>query len=220
MNYEHNPEDTGECWFDDSGAESKMVDFLISKLNDGAVYSNSDTTKILDLGTGNGHLLFELCEELETEYEGSDHFLYTGVDYSPESVRFATEISRNKGNASQFTFDHADLLDRKSLFIESHRQYFDVLLDKGTLDAIALNTTPLEEYNGKIGQDVYADQVIQLMHSKLLLLITLCNFTETELTRIMTANGELEVCDQIKYPTFKFGGTAGSTICTLGFKRV
>lgn len=220
MNYEHNPEDTGECWFDESGAEFKMVNFLVSKMNDGVEYSNSSTTKILDLGTGNGHLLFELSEELANEYDGDSTFAFTGVDYSRESVRFASEISRHREDASQFAFQHVDLLARESTFIKDHEQSFDVLLDKGTLDAIALNTSPLDDYEGRIGQDVYADQVIQLMHEKLLLLITLCNFTDTELTRIVTATGKLKVCDQIKYPTFKFGNVGGSTICTLGFQRV
>lgn len=27
-NFQENPQDTGECWFDDSGAEDRMVDYI------------------------------------------------------------------------------------------------------------------------------------------------------------------------------------------------
>ena len=33
-NFNENEEDTGECWFDDSDAESKMIQFIIDKLNE------------------------------------------------------------------------------------------------------------------------------------------------------------------------------------------
>ena len=33
-NFKENPEDTGECWFADSDAEEKMVEFLMDNLNE------------------------------------------------------------------------------------------------------------------------------------------------------------------------------------------
>lgn len=49
----------GECWFNDNDAESKMIDFLSGNLDQHLI--NEDFS-IIDLGTGNGHLLFEFNE--------------------------------------------------------------------------------------------------------------------------------------------------------------
>lgn len=220
QNFHNDPNDTGECWFEDSDAESKIIDFILEKLQEGADYSRGAAClDIVDLGTGNGHLLFELSRELHHEYGVNYSFSYTGIDYSLDSVAFARQVAARMDPPVAFKFEQVDLLHPTDPFIVQNADGFDILLDKGTLDAIALNTAELDAFDGKIGQDVYADQVARLMHSKLLLLITLCNFTESELARIITASGKLAVCDRIKYPTFRFGGADGSTICTLGFQR-
>ena len=55
-NFNENEEDTGECWFDDSDAESKMIQFIIDKLNEEELpeeISSQSVVRFLDLGTGN-----------------------------------------------------------------------------------------------------------------------------------------------------------------------
>lgn len=215
-NFAHNEEDTGECWFDDSGAEAKMVQFLLEKLNDDEITFDHDEISVLDLGTGNGHLLFELHDELEEEYDGTASFAFTGVDYSPDSVGFASEIAHKKYPDTPFKFSQVDLLLKDNPFLKENK--FDILLDKGTLDAIALNQDPV--YDGKIGMEIYADQVQHLMDKDSILLITSCNFTEVELEKIITKTGALGVWDKIKYPSFQFGGVQGSTICSIAFKKL
>lgn len=222
QNFKENSEDTGECWFDDSDAESKVIEFLINKLNDGEL---TDIKSFIDLGTGNGHLLFELYDELEEECELPEEiresFTFKGVDYSPDSVEFALDIAKEKYPDAPFSFQQVDLLKgENNTFLHEKLEKFDILLDKGTLDAIALNQDPIDEFEGKIGMDVYPIQVAKLMHSNSILLITSCNFTETELVKIITNEGknEFEVWDKITYPSFKFGGVQGSTICSIAFK--
>ncbi|GEQ70899.1 hypothetical protein JCM33374_g4579 [Metschnikowia sp. JCM 33374] len=216
-NFGDNEQDTGECWFDDSDAERKVVDFFCELLDQREVSSNAS---VLDLGTGNGHLLFELYETVTEECEDAA-LKYTGIDYSPESVAFAHQIAQKKYPQQKFTFDTVDFISKDCQYLDDQAQKFDVLFDKGTLDAIALNNDPVDGFNGKIGSQVYANQVTRLMHPGSLLIITSCNFTEEELTKLITQDGAtgLSVWRKIKYPSFKFGGVDGSTICSIAFVK-
>lgn len=220
-NFLANPEDTGECWFDDSDAELKMIEFLISKINDNELPFKlvDNLIKIVDLGTGNGHLLFQLSEDIEEEIEDPKiKFHFHGIDYSEDSVAFAQKIKDTMYTDSDlFKFDQVNLLEKNSKFITNHE--YDILLDKGTLDAIALNQEGISEIDNEIGMNVYAKQVEKMMHSQSILLITSCNFTEEELIKIVVGNteGRLEVWEKINYPSFRFGGVQGSTICSIAF---
>ncbi|KAK6464013.1 methyltransferase domain-containing protein [Scheffersomyces coipomensis] len=217
-NFESNDEDTGECWFDDSDAEAKMISFIIEKLTDQEFPFQKSDISFLDLGTGNGHLLFQLNEDLQEEYDGEESFNFTGIDYSPDSVEFAEKIAHKKYEDTDFKFQQVDLLKKDDAFFsDAHIGKYDILLDKGTLDAIALNQDPIEEHDGKIGMEVYASQVSKFMHKDSILLITSCNFTETELVRIFNENSDLIVWDKINYPSFQFGGVKGSTVCSIAF---
>lgn len=196
--------DVGECWFDDAGAESSVVSFFVHQ-----IAQHVSTPNVLDLGTGNGHFLFELAEEVE-EMGAS----YTGIDYSPEAVQLARAVAPSE----EFTFEEVDFLDTESSFVKSHT--FDVIFDKGTLDAIALNNEPV--FDGKIGTQAYPQQVQRMMRPQGFLIVTSCNFTEAELEKIVTEDGTngLRVFDRVEYPSIEFGGVKGSAICTLAFRLV
>ncbi|KAH3668279.1 hypothetical protein OGAPHI_002033 [Ogataea philodendri] len=199
-NFSKNPEDTGECWFSDSGAEEKMVDFVFSNLD--------PSISVCDLGTGNGHLLFEILQE---GWQGQ----LVGVDYSDTSVKFAKDIAT--ANEFNVEFSQSDILNANDPFLSSNTEKFDLVLDKGTLDAIALSEA---DYDGQSGQQVYPQTVKQLVKKGGILLITSCNFTQEELIRVITAYNSFEVWKTVKYPVFQFGGVKGSTICTVAFKRI
>ncbi|EMG50691.1 Methyltransferase, putative [Candida maltosa Xu316] len=161
-NFNNNDEDTGECWFNDSDAEAKMIQFIIDKLNDDELpeqLSSLSKLSFLDLGTGNGHLLFQLSDDISEEYEGTTEFKYTGIDYSPDSVEFAKGVAQKKYSSLQVDFEQVDLLQKQCPFLANE---FDILLDKGTLDAIALNQDPLNEFDGKIGMDKMS--LLELLH--------------------------------------------------------
>lgn len=200
-NFTENPEDLGECWFNDSNAEDKMCEFIFNDIQ-------FSEYKVCDLGTGNGHLLFQLFEEgLRGEL--------VGVDYSETSIEFARQVAIDKG--FDVTFAQSDLLINGDKFINLNTQHFNLVLDKGTLDAIALNDTKYE--NDKLGVQVYPSNVARLVQKDGILLITSCNFTEIELTNIITKNGDFEKWGRINYPVFEFGGQKGSTICSVAFIR-
>lgn len=200
-----------------------MIQFIIDKINDqelpDEIQKLHNNLSIIDLGTGNGHLLFQMYEEFQQELEIDIDYNFLGVDYSPDSVEFAKKIcSRKYNDDEKFGFSQVDILKNPNEFLSNYHEHFDILLDKGTLDAIALNQDKLADFNNeKIGMEVYASQVSQIMHSGSILLITSCNFTQDELIAIITGNSNLEVWDQIKYPSFEFGGKKGSTICSIAF---
>lgn len=198
-----------------------MIKFLADKINAEELPFPQEFIKIIDLGTGNGHLLFEMHEEFQEEcdYAAEINFEYKGIDYSPESTEFASAIAEQKYPELNINFEQTDLLIKNSTFLEENSGKYDILLDKGTLDAIALNQDPLYDFEGKIGMEVYASQVSKLMHENSILLITSCNFTEEELIKIITSDSSnnLSVWDKIDYPSFQFGGQKGSTICSIAF---
>lgn len=112
---------------------------------------------VLDVGTGNGHLLFALVEA------GYDASQLTGIDYSQGSVDLATAIAKQRDADDEartyesITFTVCDFLDPASSVPppgqkRSGDDVWDLVLDKGTYDAMSLmdkderGTAPLEGY--------------------------------------------------------------------------
>lgn len=206
-NFADNTNDTGESWFSDSDAENRVVQFLedVAESGEWPITSCLDNVSFCDLGTGNGRLLFSIRE---AGFEGP----MTGLDYSEPSVEFARAIAEHE-NVNNVTFEQADFLGDKKW--ETCGRKWDVVLDKGTLDAIALSDA---SYDGKTGVERYAEVVPNFIKDDGFFLITSCNFTEEELTEIL-GSGPLKVWKRIEYPTFEFGGVKGSTVCSLAFVK-
>ncbi|KAK3399306.1 S-adenosyl-L-methionine-dependent methyltransferase [Sordaria brevicollis] len=89
-NHASNPSDEGTVWFDDSDAENKIVQFLDEQEHDlfSGLFTRDDAA-VLDLGCGNGSLLFALHDD---GWEGR----LTGVDYSEQSVELARMVLRTR----------------------------------------------------------------------------------------------------------------------------
>ena len=77
-------------WFDDSDAENKIVQFLDEQEHElfAGLFSRDDAA-VLDLGCGNGSLLFALHDD---GWEGR----LCGVDYSEQSVELARRVLRTR----------------------------------------------------------------------------------------------------------------------------
>lgn len=228
-NHAANPSDTGTNWFDDSDAEARIVAFLESLASDDQDIlperlSQQDAS-FLDLGCGNGSLLFALRDE---DWEGA----MLGVDYSAQSVALAKNIAESRSEEEAATtpvnFLEWDLLngpaDRDDAssplsYTPSPSRLFDIILDKGTFDAISLSTT--EQQQQQHPCEIYRRRLLQLLSSGGIFLITSCNWTEPELRAWFAedADGELSVVGRVEYPTFTFGGVKGQTISTLCFRR-
>lgn len=198
-NFNQNPDDTGECWFDDNDAERRMVDFLLDNVGEQLIDMKSS---MIDLGTGNGHLLFELCEN---GFSGP----MLGVDYSSESVAFAHSVSKVRQFDAFARFEAADIFQA-----DWCPGKFDIVLDKGTLDAIALSGLQFE--NHKTVFDCYSEVIEKILNKNGVFLITSCNFSEDELVRLIQTKN-LVKWKSIKYPSFEFGGVKGTAICSVAF---
>ncbi|KAJ5773484.1 hypothetical protein N7457_008380 [Penicillium paradoxum] len=97
---------------------------------------------------------------------------------------------------------------------------FDIVLDKGTFDAVSLSddakTTRVCER--------YPDIARRLVRRGGFLIVTTCNWTEEELvhwfTGDRTSGDRLAVWGRVEYPRFRFGGQEGQGVCTVCFQRL
>ncbi|KAI1302652.1 hypothetical protein F5Y03DRAFT_208670 [Xylaria venustula] len=247
-NHSHDPTDTGTAWFDDSDAEAKLLEFLEDPDHAQELGLDTVATSFLDLGTGNGALLFALRD---AGWEGP----MLGVDYSAQSVRFARRIERarrlppterrerngdgeadNQDDARQEDAAEEDdgevdvhfaehdilhssaevLLDER--FSPSVSDGWDVILDKGTFDAISLSAETLDQGNdagddatntntsapapattganlrpgSRRVNEAYGARILPLVREGGLFLITSCNWTEAELRSWFEADGAVQ----------------------------
>ncbi|KAI5793405.1 S-adenosyl-L-methionine-dependent methyltransferase [Pyronema domesticum] len=192
-NFTSNPSDEGIIWFDECGAETRILRYL-SQLP-------VKPASILDVGTGNGHLLFEILddEDLNGEEEEAIAGPLVGIDYSPASITLCQKIAETRDPEGRTSFFQADVIkdslkDAKWL----PQGGFDCVLDKGTFDAISLSEETLED--GRRVVEAYPANVAGVVKKGGWLVVTSCNWTEEELRRRME------------------GG--GSTICTVAWQRV
>lgn len=233
--------DEGEVWFGD-----EAVDRLVSWFERAAAVdasSGSDAGKgdgadpvervhplplppdqlaILDLGTGNGNVLFGLVQAETDPAPAPARML--GVDYCEDSVTLARAIAVKRGEAEQqVRFASADVLDRESVAALRARSAdmgqagdtsdtgtsgrtsvgWNLVLDKGTYDAIALSSEPDAE--GKTPVQRYEALVPTLLADGGLLVICSCNFTAAELVaRFTAAPAGLDRVTVVPAPTFSF----------------
>ena len=205
-NFASDRTDEGTIWFSDAGAEERMLSFLEEMSDEGKL--DKSATRMLDLGTGNGHLLFALREE---EWGGA----LVGVDYSAQSVRLAQGIRHTKeGACDNIEFHEWDILtEAPGEWLGSG---FDMVLDKGTFDAICLSQETDEQ--GRRICEGYRERVEPLLKPGGRFLITSCNWTEEEL-RGWFEVAQFTFAGKVKYPSFTFGGKTGSSVVTLCFKK-
>lgn len=233
-NFSQDKNDLGERWFDDSDAEFKMIELLMAEASDPDTQitfsnSNTSTSNFIDLGTGNGHFLFELMLDEDFDENFVDNNRLLGCDYSAKSIELAKNIQKekfldNESIQKQLNFEVIDLFDEKSQFFNTVKndknEKFEVVTDKGTLDAIALSgmTKFSESLEKEISLvDYYPHIIDNLLAQNGLFLITSCNFTQEELIRIIESTGNLKYYKNVNYPSIEFGGIKGSTICTVAF---
>jgi SAM-dependent methyltransferase len=192
--------DLGEVWF---GEQS--VDKMIQWVQD---YEIPFEAKIVDVGCGNGHLLLELADL------GYKNLI--GLDYSESAIELAQSIVESK-KMDSIKYQVMNILrpDLGPIFKASS----DLILDKGTFDAISL-ATPFDL--GMTSQNdiqiAYVNAIASLLAENGVLLITSCNWTHEELLDCF--KGKFKLHSTVKYPTFRFGGQTGQTIVTLAFQKL
>ncbi|SHO80050.1 Similar to S.cerevisiae protein EFM4 (Lysine methyltransferase) [Malassezia sympodialis ATCC 42132] len=217
--------DEGEIWFGEDSVE-RMIRFLLEWIEEN---HGDKAPYILDLGTGNGHLLFSLLEAQEEELpEGIvDPSKLCGIDYSTASIALSRSIgSKRLNGCEQVVFEVADLRDAQQVDHLSSKANdglgWDIVCDKGTYDAIALSSQPID---GKLPVEHYVGAVRALTRPLTpdtpsgIFFITSCNFTQEELIATFCPAG-FSVVHVVPTPTFQFGGQKGSTVTSIAFQRV
>jgi SAM-dependent methyltransferase len=200
--------DEGEIWFGEESVE-KMVHWALQHV------PPHTSPCILEVGSGNGTLLFAL---FESGY-AADTML--GIDYSQDAVQLAQSIASTRG-AAQITFDVCDFLKTDPPLLStidrtSSNGGWDLILDKGTYDAISLGE---KDENGRSPAARYPEHVARLLQTGGQFLITSCNFTEDELkAHFATPSTGLIYNSRIQHPTFMFGGKSGSICASIAFQK-
>ena len=142
-----------------------------------------------------------------------------GIDYSPASVALARTIAAERGLAHAARFEEADVVhDDLARAAWVPPAGFDVVLDKGTFDAISLSDETLPD--GRRAVEAYPARVAAVVRRGGWLVVTSCNWTEEELrARLEGPASGLRWYGRVAYPSFRFGGREGSTICTVCFQK-
>jgi hypothetical protein len=175
-----------------------------------------------------------------------------GIDYSSHSVELARRIAKDwTAEASDSDADgHDDSTDveppsfrqwdiingsfRDVLEDAGHSGGWDVVLDKGTFDAVSLSDD--RDPGGRRINELYRDRVLRLVRPGGIFLITSCNWTEDELgawftcaTDAVGAGRDVGVDEgvgrfifdgRVVYKSFSFGGVKGQTISSLCFRKI
>ncbi|CAO3610135.1 unnamed protein product [Cunninghamella echinulata] len=198
--------DIGEIWFGEDSVE-RIIEWTLDHIEE-------KSTSVLDIGCGNGHLLLALGEEGYQDL--------TGIDYSPSAITLAKSVAieKDQANIRYYTVDFLkDEEDNDSWRKKENNKLYQLVLDKGTFDAISLHPDQeVAKQEGRLGpRDIYVRSVYHLINkSNGILLITSCNWTMDEL--ILHFKSYFKYQSHVKYPTFSFGGQTGSKICTVAFE--
>ncbi|EIN09801.1 S-adenosyl-L-methionine-dependent methyltransferase [Punctularia strigosozonata HHB-11173 SS5] len=195
--------DEGEVWFGEDSVE-KMVSWALDNV------PPSSRKSLLEVGSGNGTLLFAMCEA------GYSPEYMLGIDYSADAVKLARAIAPTRG-AENLAFEECDFLHGDVPSLGGEAEGWDLIMDKGTYDAIALGE---KDEHGRSPAAGYPRRLANLLRPDGFFLITSCNFTEDELrSSFETAATGLKYHSRVQHRSFTFGGQSGQTISTVAFYK-
>ncbi|KAJ5095734.1 hypothetical protein NUU61_005090 [Penicillium alfredii] len=202
----------------------------------GVDYSAQSVELARELQLGEGHAAYRTdSEDEESESESDD-------GDEPVAGNGNREEKGNQGNedATPIQFEEWDILNSDAPLSESGLETvvpadknplswfpyahggFDIVLDKGTFDAVSL----ADDAQTSRVCERYPDIARRLVRRGGFVVVTSCNWTEEELVRWFTgtaAGGDhdrLVVWGRVEYPRFQFGGQEGQGVCSVCFQRV
>jgi hypothetical protein len=162
-----------------------------------------------------------------------------GVDYSPQSISLARSLAKRYASTdprNQYADIQFEVLDLIHSDPATQPWWpgggFDLVLDKGTFDAISLSSETITfpastQYRVC---ELYPSKVLKMVKPGGFLLVTSCNWTEEEVIHWFTGSegslgsaksvGKLEVWGKVKYPKYKYGGQEGQGVASICFRRV
>jgi SAM-dependent methyltransferase len=193
----NNPSELGDIWFG-KNLQKKIVNYINDNFSDKKI-------NILDIGCGNGVLLYKLSKK---NFEN-----LFGIDYSIQSINLAKEIItiKEKKHNKKFNINFfQEDINNKSNNINIK---FDIIHDKGSLDAFLMNkNNSIENY--------YKYLFSYSIKNKTIFIITSCNNTKEELLNKFSLEKGFKLLNEIKSKTFSFGGHEGNDHVTLIFQII
>ena len=193
----NNPSELGDIWFG-KNLQKKIVNYIDDNFSDKKI-------NILDIGCGNGVLLHKLSKK---KFEN-----LFGIDYSIQSINLAKEIItiKEKKHNKKFNINFfQEDINNKSNNINIK---FDIIHDKGSLDAFLMNkNNSIENY--------YKYLFSYSIKNKTIFIITSCNNTKEELLNKFSLEKGFKLINEIKSKTFSFGGHEGNDHVTLIFQII
>ncbi|OQV24303.1 putative Protein-lysine N-methyltransferase mettl10 [Hypsibius exemplaris] len=185
--------DVGEIWF---GFESERR--ILSWISKSGI---SKAASMLDIGSGNGSMLITLNKSAYTDL--------TGIDFCEAAVVLATKVAAGPPPRS-IKYHVADITvseDGQKELPHIFSRTFDVVIDKGTYDAICLS--PEQSKEKRIA---YMRNIAKIISADGILIITSCNWTKEELLAQFTG---FDLVVELPAPQFQFGGVKGNTVTAL-----
>ena len=159
----------------------------------------------MECGAGNGTLLLSFLTS--SSHLGVQHYDLTGLDYSSGSTRLSAQIEAQRRADLPIEIEEYDSDDDDEdlgqqvlnettctwrtvdLLRDEIGEEWDLVMDKGTFDALCLSQEGVKEKGDRLPSVVYPEQVTRLVKMGGYFLITSCNFTEEEIRRRWTADG-------------------------------
>ncbi|OQD87282.1 hypothetical protein PENANT_c006G04251 [Penicillium antarcticum] len=191
----------------------------------GVDYSRGSVELARELQKNRGHSAYRSDSEDESESEeeeGSEDVSGGGeqIDIEAPPIQFEEwDILGSTAALSEtgLPVESAPTPDKSLNWFPYSAGGFDIVLDKGTFDAVSLaddaKTTRVCER--------YPDIARRLVRRGGFLVVTTCNWTEEELVHWFTGGKEkgdgedrLVVWGRVEYPRFRFGGHEGQGVCT------
>ncbi|RWS29288.1 protein-lysine N-methyltransferase METTL10-like protein [Leptotrombidium deliense] len=188
----------GEVWFGKSVAKN-IVQWLCNHVE--------KSVSIIEIGSGNGQLLMDLSKcGFKTLF---------GIDYSSEAIHFSKLLRDSLQMSDSIEFEEADFLVYNFQESSVLSKQYDIVIDKGTFDAICLNP----DANDEQIKVTYYTNICKYLKRNGLFMLTSCNWTKSEiLDQISAAKCSLTLFDEIETPKFTFGGNTGNKVVSLIFK--
>ncbi|ODN96277.1 hypothetical protein I350_08288 [Cryptococcus amylolentus CBS 6273] len=219
--------DEGEVWFGEDSVR-KMRKWAHANLP-----SSLTPLRVLECGSGNGTLLLSFLTSPEPPAQS---FHLTGIDYCLSAKTLAESVEKSRREELE---DEDELEDEQAvnevtaewrvgdlLRDDFKGETWDLVMDKGTYDALCLSNDPVEEDERKgLPSEVYPERITKLVKPGGFFLITSCNFTEEEIKErygkedLGMSFSTTQILSSVPHPTFSFGGKKGSTVCTVAFKK-
>ena len=131
-----------------------------------------------------------------------------GLDYVAASVELSRRVAAAAGLPA-LRFAEDDVLQSAQ-----PDGCADLLVDKGTLDAVGLAP------DGPAARKRYAATAARLLRLGGVLCVTSCNATADELAAEFQGGAFCEIDRVRTYPVFRFGGHEGTRVATVAFRRI